>query len=73
MEDPFAMPHYLDLSFFFLQENTLRQTKKAILSEQLEWRHLFYRGAPKSSKNKENILRTYPLVRNFSLKVAANF
>ena len=37
-------------------------------SEQLEWRHLFYRGAPKSSKNKKNILRTFPLVRNFPLK-----
>ena len=42
-------------------------------SEQLEWQHLFYRGAPKSSKNKKNILRTVPLVRNFPLKVAANF
>ena len=42
-------------------------------SEQLEWRHLFYRGAPKSSENKKNILRTFPLVRNFPLKVAANF
>ena len=29
--------------------------------------------APKSSKNKKNILRTFPLVRNFPLKVAANF
>ena len=26
----------------------------------------------KSSKNKKNILRTFPLVRNFPLKVAAN-
>ena len=41
-------------------------------SEQLEWRHLFYRGAAKSS-NKKNILRTCPLVRNFPFKVAANF
>ena len=32
-----------------------------------EWRHLFYRGAPKSSKNNSNILRTFPLVRNFPL------
>ena len=37
------------------------------------WRHLFYRGAPKSSKIKKNILRTFPLVRNFPLTVAANF
>ena len=42
-------------------------------SESLAWRHLFYRGAPKSSKNKKNVLRTFPLVRNFPLKVAANF
>ena len=42
-------------------------------AEQLEWRHLFYRKAPKSSKNKKNILRTFPLVRNFPLKVATNF
>ena len=41
--------------------------------EKLEWRHLFHRGAPKSSKNKKTILRTFPLVRNFHLKVAANF
>ena len=34
-------------------------------SEQLEWRHLFYRGTPKSSRNKKNTLRTFPLVRNF--------
>ena len=34
---------------------------------------LIYRGTPKSSKNKKNILRTFPLVRNFSLKVAADF
>ena len=39
---------------------------------QLEWRHLFYRGAPKSSKNKKNILRTIPLVRNFPLKVSSS-
>ena len=31
------------------------------------------RGAPKSSKNKKNILRTFPLVRNFLFKLAANF
>ena len=42
-------------------------------SEQIEWRHLFYRGTPKSSKNKKNFLRTFPLVRNFPLKVAPNF
>ena len=39
----------------------------------IEWRHLFYRGAPKSSKNKKNILRTSPLVRDFPFKVAASF
>ena len=39
----------------------------------LEWRDLFYRGPPKISKNKKNTLRTFPLVRNFPLKVAANF
>ena len=42
-------------------------------SEQLEWRHPFYRSAPRSSKNKKNILRTCPLVRNFPLIVAASF
>ena len=47
--------------------------RDTLTSEQLEWRHLFYRGAPKSSKNKKNILRTFPLVRNFTLKVATNF
>ena len=35
------------------------------LSEQLEWRHLFYRGAPKSSKNKKNILSGRKLLRTF--------
>ena len=34
-------------------------------------RHLFYRGTPKSSKNKKNIPRTFPLVR--ALRVAAHF
>ena len=39
----------------------------------LEWRRLFYRGAPKSSENKKNILRTFPLVRDVLFRVAANF
>ena len=42
-------------------------------SEQLEWRHLFYGGTPKSPKNKKNVLRIFPLVRNFPLRVATNF
>ena len=37
-------------------------------SEQIEWRRLFYRVTPKSSKNKKNILRIFPLVRDSLLK-----
>ena len=48
--------------------------ERRFLSEQIEWRRLFYRGTPKSSKNKKNTLRTSPLVRAFPFfKVAANF
>ena len=48
----------------FLRRDALFQRRRP---GQLEWRHLLCRGAPKSFKNKKDILRTSPLVRNFPL------
>ena len=56
-----------------IKDRYFASEKTHCCSEQIEWRHLFYRGTPKSSKTKKNILRTFPLVRDFPFKVAANF
>ena len=55
------------------KESKRAQKQVCKKSEKLEWRHLLYGDAPKSSKNIKNILGTFPLVRNSPLKAAANF
>ena len=54
-------------NYFLSSESCSENTPERSQSEQLEWRHLFYIGVPKSSKDKKNLLRTFPLVPGISL------
>ena len=49
-------------------DNIHPMTRSEFLTEQLEWRHLFYRGAPKSSKNYKDYSKNISSGKEFPFK-----